>query len=91
MDIQLFKEVSIKNNKKIDLEFNIKQIKNNNLKFAREIEVSDYPKYKGFCKKIKIKLNKEQAEKVGNLVIQLLEEELKEIDNYLDNIEIKIR
>ena len=89
MDIELFKKIVVYNNKKHDLEYKIKQIKSNNLKFAREVEVSDYPKYQGFCKNLKVKLNEEQAEKVGNLVIQLLEEELKEVNDYLDKVEIK--
>ena len=91
MNIELFKEISKKNYKKQELELDINQIKRNSLRFARKIEISNYDKPQGFCKSLNVELNKEQSEKVGEFVLKLLEEELKELNGYLDKVEIKIR
>lgn len=90
MNIELFKEISKKNYKKQKLELDINQIKRNSLRFARKIEVSNYDTPQGFCKSLNVELNKEQSEKVGEFVLKLLEEELKELNGYLDKVEIKI-
>lgn len=91
MDIELFKKIARYNYKKTNLESNIKEIKEQGLKFARKIELSNYSQYQSFRKLNNIELNKEQSEKVGRLVLELLEEELKEINEYLDKVEITIR
>lgn len=88
MDIEFFKKVNSFVNRKNELEHEIKRIERDSLKFARKIELSNYPRYNGYCQKMDICLDKEQSEKVGNLIKQILEEELQEVNKFLDSVEI---
>ena len=88
MDIEFFKKVNSFVNRKNELEHEIKRIERDSLKFARKIELSNYPRYNGYCQKMDICLDKEQSEKVGNLIKQILEEELEEVNRFLDSVEI---
>lgn len=88
MDIEFFKKVNSFVNRKNELEHEIKRIERDSLKFARKIELSNYPRYNGYCQKMDICLDKEQSEKVGDLIKQILEEELQEVNKFLDSVEI---
>ena len=91
MDNDVFRKVNENFYKEIELKSNIEKIKKYNLKFARKIELSNYNRYTGYCEKLEISLSTEKSEKVGKLIKELLEEELKSTSDFLNSVEIRTK
>lgn len=91
MDIEIFKKVVEYNSRRIDLIHNIEYIEKNKLIFARKVELSNYPKYQGYCESTKLNIEKEQAKIIGEMVLTYLKEELEKVEAFLNSVEINIK